>query len=275
MITDLRCTEQYLTEKQIERWKERNILYNTVWFAHSIARKEIKGPDLEYSMAAIKEYIKLKCYAEWNDTTKNGRSVLKPPSFDNPICADVMTGWWNPLKYFLKLYNLEEMENVRVREKYIENLLVILRKEKLEGNEGNEKVAKKMAERFNRNKSACEKCLKFLEVVYTGGNVIPIITNYCSGSSLDGWDTKMLGLISPKTNQEKKWHRYADEVFGSVDQFIIKNKLEHYLNDKKVDLFWDRKSKFKEATDEEWEKYFEKAESKICYRNKFLNINKN
>lgn len=275
MITDLRCTEQYLSEKLIKKWKERNIFYNTIWFSHKVAQKEIKGPDLEYSVAAIKEYVKINFYAEWDDTTKNGRSVLKPPSFDNPICADVMTGWWNPLKYFLKLYNLKEMKNVRVREKYIENLLVILRKEKLEGNESNEKVAKRMAEIFDRNKSACEKCLEFLKVVYTGGNMIPIITNYCSGSSLDGWDTKMLGLISPRTNQDKKWHRYADEVFGSVDQFIIQNKLEHYLIDKKVDMFWDRKSKFKEATDEEWKKYFEKAESKISYRNEVLNIDKN
>ncbi len=279
MIIDLRCTEQYLSEKQIERWKERNILYNTVWFAHKCAQKEIKGPHLEYSVAAIKEYKKLKCYTEWDDTIKGDRSMLKPPSFDYPICADVMTGWWNPLKYFLKLENLKEMKNVHVREKYIEKLLVILRKGNLEKNEGNEEVAKKMAERFDRDKGACEKCLEFLEVVYTGGNVIPIITNYCSGSSLDGWDTKMSGLISPRTNQEKKWRKYAEEVFKTVDEFIVQNKLEHYLrgnlSDKKVDLFWNRKFKFKEATDKEWKGYFENVERKICYRNELLNGDEN
>lgn len=263
MINDLRCTEQYLSKKQIETWKDRNILYNTLWFSQNI-----KGPDIEYSDAAIREYKKLKCYAKWKIVIKtHGQKVLEAPTY-GVISADLMTGWWNPLRYFLKLDRSSNRKNLikSLYDKYGKEL----------ENTSNEETVKWMTKTFSRNECACKKCLEFLKVVYTSGNMIPIASNYRSGSSLDGWDIKMYSLIEKtyKTNQSKQWNEYIQKTFNSVEKFIEQNKLQHYLNGDEVDLFWDKtlKGGFKEAHDEEWIKYFEKAERKISYRNELLNI---
>ncbi|MDE7268233.1 MAG: hypothetical protein K2N89_12275 [Lachnospiraceae bacterium] len=262
MINDLRCTEQYLAKEQIETWKERNILYNTLWFWLMV-----KGPDVEYSDAAINEYKKLKCYAEWKVVEKKaGKRVLNAPIGE--ISADLMTGWWKPFKFFLKLNN--KINRKTCTKQFFDDFGSQLE------NMSNEEVSKWMAKEFGRDESACKKCLEFLKVVYTGGNMIPIITNYKSGSTLDGWDTKMLGLIDDElynSKQVKSWNKYIQEVFGSVNEFINQNKLQHYLSGEKVDLFWDRTIKFGylKATDQEWKRYFEKVESKISYRNELLN----
>lgn len=262
MSDDLRCTEQYLSKEQIESWKKRNILYNTLWFC-----LEVNEPDIEYSNAAIKEYRKLKCYAEWEVIEKKaGKKVLKAPSGE--INADLMTGWWNPFKFFLKFPKRSNRVNCikTFFDKYGSQLETM----------NNEEVSKWMTKTFERKENACRKCLDFLKVVYTNGNMIPIITNYRSGTTLDGWDTKMLGLIDSnlyKSKQIELWNKYIQEVFGSKKDFIIQNKLQHYFKDEKVDLFWDRTITFgyAKATDEEWEGYFKKVESKISNRNDLLN----
>lgn len=262
LILDIRKT--YLTENRREDWEKYNILYNTLWFDYFVG-----GPDIEHCKKAIEIYKKIPYYKQWKEVRYNGFRLEAPKS--GIISADIMTGWWMAFKLFLRLE--ENLSSVKIRKEYIKSLLQMMSDDKVELKDS--KVAEWMSKNFKRDKNACEKCLNFLDIVYTAGNIIPIATSYSPLNTLDGWDTKLLKVLDKdnKKQQISKWRKYLEEEFTLWKNFIEINYLQCYFKDSEyrhVDLFWDRTETFQyiKATDGEWESYFEKVIIKIKERNK-------
>lgn len=274
---DLRCSKQYMSEEKINEWKLHNIFYNTIFF-----EVNKNGPHIEYSDDAVQEYQKLDCYKEWKVRSYKGKRLVAPDG--EHINADLMTGWWNPIKHFLKLDSNGEMikavdeykknypEQVRInlRKIYCEQLFKMCSEKKNE-----EEITEWLSKKFGRNIESCEACLSFLEVVYCKGNIIPIIENYHPGGGIDSWDLKLLDIVdeSKETAQAKKWRKYVKDYFQNIERFISENKLDDYydMQKSKVLFLWDRRSEFDQATDDEWKDFFYNAYKKINSRTERLN----
>jgi len=257
-MQDLRRGREYLSEnarEEFAHWEEHNIFFNTLFFA-----REVKGADVEFSEGAVSEYKKMLPYKDWEIWKDGVKSKLQSKS--GKISADLMTGWWNPVKHFLhqsgsrRKIIKELYDTYAVCKDYSDTEMVRL-----------------LAKEFGRSEDSCGKMLAFLKVVYTPGNMIPIACSYPAGSSLDGWDRKLMQLFDKdcRTITMKKWRKYIKGEFGTLENFVHQNKLEFFFIDQKiengVELFWKRTGQFQKATDEEWGTYFDNARRKIEWRN--------
>lgn len=272
-MIDLRLDDVY--EVNREEWNKRNILYNTIWFAV----KKKSGPDMEFCETAVENYKNNKFYSKWGEDEHYGGKVLIPDKTKTPITADLMTGWWNPLKFFMRLSQDKE------REVLLEGLLVKMDKDpSARDPEGAEKWLEENAERSNK---ACKSCISFLEVVYTPGNIIPAACNPGTGRyGLDGWDTKLKTIRDVYLTGEttvttirstKAWGHYIHSIFGgSWEEFVEINDLQNFFSDKEyriVKSFWGEKGITKptlEIEDDDWENYFKNAHDRIEERNRII-----
>lgn len=176
-------------------------------------------------------------------------------------------------KLFLRLE--ENLSSAKIRKEYIKSLLQMMSDDKIELKDS--KVAEWMSKNFKRDINACKKCLDFLDIVYTVGNIIPVATSYSPINTLDGWDTKLLKVLDKDNKKQhiSKWRKYVEEEFALWKDFIENNYLQCYFNDSEyrhVDLFWYRTETFQytKATDSEWGAYFEKVIIKIDERYKAM-----
>ena len=284
---DLR--KQYLDSAQMEIWEKSNILYKTLFYCTQISKKK---PDLEYSRKAVDSYMKLPFYKKWstkyNDKNEEVRLIIpsnEPNKEPVEIAADIMTGWWYPFKYFMRLDEWSEMGDAikEFRDTYGEKKVnkyiryIYLNKlYKLQAIDSDEDtLVEWMAKKSKHSRESCQACLEFLKVVYTEGNMIPIIKNFHPGKSLDGWDYKMINIVDEgyNTAQAEKWRAYVKTYFEDVDNFVKANLLEDYYVNGKVLLLWSKDKPFNgfcEANEEEWKEYFTNAKERIVKRNEKL-----
>lgn len=264
MEEDLRVSDFYLTEEEKCDWHNNNILYNTLWFAQKKFR-----PDIEYSKGAISSYKEIPFYNNWGCTNGRRKVLISPNS--HSITADLMTGWWNPFKYFLKL-------TIKGRENAIEELLTTVPKKNDIG-----VTIEWVKKKNNAEIEDCIAMLDFLNVVYTSGNIIPAPINW-RGQGIDSWEYKLHKIFqyqddsaSADTNA-KAWDDYINDNFqGSRQSFIEENKLQMYFNgddydDRNIVSFWgeDKPSFWPGATTKQWGSYFKKAKELIYERNTCL-----
>ncbi|MCH5339346.1 MAG: hypothetical protein J1E03_11235 [Acetatifactor sp.] len=275
-MSDLRFDAVYGVDK--EEWNKRNSLYNTLWF--EVNKKDV-GPDMEYCDTAIMSYRQNPFYGEgtgWEVDKDGIRKVLKHPD-GTRIKADLMTGWWNPFKRFMRF----QLQGINREElvKDLKNLLVKMEQNGLDCQKGdkkarNEAAAEWLAGETKRSRKACESCIDFLDVVYTPGNVMPTVDNP-GGGGLDGWDTKLTRIKACLEEEKNPWKEYICNIFGTWKKFIEENKLQMYFanNDKKYEKvlsLWGENSdvKLKKAGDDDWENYFKNAHDRIEERNRII-----
>lgn len=251
-MNDLRRTDFYLTTDEQCKWDNRNILYNNIWFY--INKKGM--PDIEYSDAAISIFQSQKKFQNWKVLYHPyGGKIISPPNSE-PFNADIMTGWWNPTKYFLKLEN---------RNKISEDLLndIPPQKERL--------LEWVQSKNSSINERQFNSFVNFLENIYTAGNLIPAPFNWKSGSSLDGWDYKLYKIINNKENKQGAlWYEYIKKHYKSLKEFVTQNNIQMYFDkNKQVISFWkdDKPTSWSEATTEQWATYFKTASECIIARN--------
>ena len=274
MEQDLRVNDFYLTEEQKCDWHKRNILYNTLWFAQNKSYM----PDIEYSDLAISNYKEIPCYKDWGCIYHSGGGKVLITPKGKIITADLMTGWWNPFKYFLKL-------PIDGRQESMEKLLEEVPKEKDE----KDRIIKWIQEKNNAAKEECNALLDFLNVVYTSGNIIPDPINWISGRGIDSWEYKLHKIFQYQDDSTsddanvKAWNDYINDIFkkNSLEEnrkfFIEENRLQMYFKDDKfkddhIVSFWGKKipSGIAAATTEQWGNYFKITKELISERNKCL-----
>lgn len=271
-IVDLRIDNYYLTEKEKEEWKKRNIIYNTLWF---YCNKTTGKPDIEYSNSAIVSYKRIEHFKTWNDKQIKNKNVLVPPNSNDPIKADIMTSWWSPFKHFLKLEGDKKplcQELLADLNSSIDYDLKKWLKEKVKGDE-------------KPTDDNCYCLIEFLNVVYTIGNIIPAPINNKGNGKLDNWYDKTKNIF---TNHEKgitikTWEKYIRNYFGEPNQddltkyldFIDKNHLSMYYKTEKNEieaLTVGVNKCLKDMTFDDWGKYFKTYTERIQARNKELAI---
>lgn len=152
-------------------WKSWNILYCTLWFAENFSI------DVEFchdALASYKKYLRYKNKIEFSGKTMSHHEVT--------LTADIMNGWWGPLKILF-------FENNEIREKGICNL-----RGKIEssGNRttSNENLTDWIYENYQIDKAVCQQFFSFLRVVYTVGNMTPAAIN-THADKLDSWEYKL------------------------------------------------------------------------------------
>lgn len=272
MEKDLRVSDYfYLNNQEKCGWHNNNILHNTLWFAKEKSYK----PDIEYSDCAIKSYRYIPFYNNWGYTNRSGRGkVLKTPE-GKDITADLMTGWWNPFKYFLQI------TKNKGRKKSIEELLETVPKKNDIG-----VTIEWVQKKNNAEIKDCIALLDFLNVVYTPGNIIPAPINW-KGRGIDSWEMKLTEIFKNQNDcsnaNTNKWNKHINDIFpGSsreekLESFIKANKLEMYFKDGNIDSchivsFWgeDKPSLFTKATTEQWGNYFRITKELISERNTLI-----
>lgn len=271
-VMDIRETDQYKSiwrelcsdTDYVKKLKNYNILYRTIYFA---ANFPSGMPDLEYSDAAVDAYQKMTFYNSWEIANSKGSygKRLKTPD-GTIIAADLMTGWWIPFKYFMRLDTWVFPKAGKSRKHYLCELAEICPKEANE-----EALLSWMHKNSGRNKKSCKELLKFLSVVYTEGNIIPIITNFKPGRSLDGWDTKMMNIFDDSINtaQALAWRRYVTDIFGSKENFVDKNLLSAYMIDRNTPKrIWNPEISYESASAQNWISYFNTMTTNIRERAK-------
>ncbi|MCR5558068.1 MAG: hypothetical protein K6F75_10985 [Butyrivibrio sp.] len=268
-MMDIREDNQYKKIQQ-KQFRSYNILYRTIYFA---ANFPSCMPDIEYSDTAVKSYQKLDCYKNWDVADLKGsygKRLITPSG--TVIAADLMTGWWIPFKYFMKLETWVLPKSGKNRKQYLHELVEICPKEANE-----EAILSWMTKNSGRNKKSCKALLDFLSVVYTEGNMIPIITNFKPGRSLDGWDTKMMNIFDDdiKTTQAKVWRRYVTDTFGSKENFVEKNHLSSYMDFESPKKIWNPLVTYKSASDQDWTDYFNTMTKNISKRTAIIAKNPN
>lgn len=259
IIKDLRRNNYYLTELEKKEWDERNILYNTLWF---YLNKGIINsiPDVEYSDAAIESYKKIKCFSSWNTISHSPAGKVLVSNKGEILNADLMTGWWNPTKYYLGWDKRSDIT---------EELLKEIPKEKCES-----EVIKWIKEKTSNSAESAIAFLNFLKVVYTEGNIIPAPINW-KGRGIDSWADKLEKIIEPEPKLEmaKKWNQYIKSYFGERKIFIKKNLLEMYIQNENVISPWgeNEPDSWTKATDAQWKNFFENVRKSIVNRNESIN----
>ena len=129
--------------------------------------------------------------------------VILPPKEDT-FNADIMTGWWNPCKYFIGLKSRTDITPEFLKEiPQKRDCLFDWVKEK------NPDIKEKHFNSF----------ISFLEIVYTAGNLIPAPLNWKAGRSLDGWDYKLDNILNQKGSQGEQWYQYIVKNYNSEKPF--------------------------------------------------------
>ncbi len=258
-MDDIRLNDHYLTEDEKEAWEKRNSLFNTVWFY--VYKRYM--PDVEYSDTAIKFYRRLPYFSKWSYMYKsNGGKVLVSPKME-VFSADLMTGWWNPFKMFIKMDGRNSLNK---------DFLGTIP-------EAKDGIIEWLMDKSNATESECNSFLQFLDVVYTPGNLIPAPVNW-KGQGPDTWDYKLKKIRENETTDAKKWNKYIEDYYNrNMQDFIKQNCLEMYFRDdlEKIELkpLWDENIVWCNATVAQWAEYFKKAKNSIEKRNEcFENKNK-
>lgn len=255
-------------------WETQNVFYNTVCFSLNCKI------DVEFSIDIWNLYRdKLPYFKDWEIKEHNKGNKLVPKGYDGYFSADIMTGWWNPFKYFVGFTGGER-----------ENICRMMLFDKIPEDKDTTKLLG-WFQTLNKNiqKEHMESFLGFLEVVYTVGNVIPSPINRNYGNKLDAWDAKLSVIKdSFKGNKltELAWNQYIYSCYGgtSYDKkfdnenfniFIEKNYLEMYWDNKKKEIkfFWTDKNNQGQhipQTLDDWATYFKNATECIEERNKSI-----
>lgn len=169
----------YLTEKEIEQWNSLNQLARTLWFENTIS-----GPDLEYSRFSVEIFKLYPHYCTWSHVPRqNGGYVLQNNSPDSTLTinADLMNGWWNIFKRLTngKLTSTTRSANTFQLYKDYYQL-------------PNSEIANTLSKNFGHNQGVWDTFLKYLNHVYTIGNLSPSGAN--PGGGLDLWANKLSKL---------------------------------------------------------------------------------
>lgn len=289
---DIRRYDFYLSKKEQDEWDKRNILYNTLWF---YLNKSNKYPEVEYSNTVTDIYKFLSPFKAWEIVYHGYGKVFDPPKYKHAgkkgrFCADIMTGWWNPFKYFLGLsdsISRESIEDMINNDKFpsekesIEETLSLEEIEELSPEIINKVNGTKLVEWIQKQNSDISvkyihKFLRFLRVVYTIGNIIPAPDNPSpggrGGKGLDTWQYKLEYTI--KGGNSVKWKNYIDYSFDGWNDFIESNYLKVYFdkydkNFQKPKRFWknEKLNSGTTATLDDWAEYFTNATDCINQRN--------
>lgn len=281
IYNDIRTTDIYLSEDEKKEWKNRNILYNTLWFYLHVV-----GPEIEHSDFSVSKFQQAPPFDKWETVyhTNGGKvfialtpknSTSTPPK---KLTADLMTGWWNPFKYFIGLNDADKSRSVLSRDLFSEDVF-----EKHKNDTENYWIVEwvKSKRRKNLKKENEEKIeeavnafVKFLEVVYTVGNTIPAPINWKIGKTLDGWDYKF-ECIKKAFYQEKKanfqetcWIEYINNYYDKNFETFIK---QNHIVENGIP-FWKKlkTEEFSNASPKEWKEYFKNATECINKRNKAI-----
>lgn len=169
----------YLTEKEIEQWNSLNQLARTLWFENTIS-----GPDLEYSRFSVEIFKLYPHYCTWSHVPRqNGGYVLQNNSPDSTLTinADLMNGWWNIFKRLTngKLTSTTRSANTFQLYKDYYQL-------------PDSEIANTLSKNFGHNQGVWDTFLKYLNHVYTIGNLSPSGAN--PGGGLDLWANKLSKL---------------------------------------------------------------------------------
>lgn len=169
----------YLTEKEIEQWNSLNQLARTLWFENTIS-----GPDLEYSRFSVEIFKLYPHYCTWSHVPRqNGGYVLQNNSPDSTLTinADLMNGWWNIFKRLTngKLTSTTRSANTFQLYKDYYQL-------------PDSEIANTLSKNFGHNQGVWDTFLKYLNYVYTIGNLSPSGAN--PGGGLDLWANKLSKL---------------------------------------------------------------------------------
>lgn len=169
----------YLTEKEIEQWNSLNQLARTLWFENTIS-----GPDLEYSRFSVEIFKLYPHYCTWSHVPRqNGGYVLQNNSPDSTLTinADLMNGWWNIFKRLTngKLTSTTRSANTFQLYKDYYQL-------------PDSEIANTLSKNFGHNQGVWDTFLKYLNYVYTIGNLSPSGAN--PGGGLDLWTNKLSKL---------------------------------------------------------------------------------
>lgn len=165
----------YLTEKDIEQWNSLNQLARTLWFENTIS-----GPDLEYSRFSVEIFKLYPHYCTWSHVPRqNGGYVLQDSTLT--INADLMNGWWNIFKRLTngKLTSTTRSANTFQLYKDYYQL-------------PDSEIANTLSKNFGHNQGVWDTFLKYLNHVYTIGNLSPSGAN--PGGGLDLWANKLSKL---------------------------------------------------------------------------------
>lgn len=169
----------YLTEKEIEQWNSLNQLARTLWFENTIS-----GPDLEYSRFSVEIFKLYPHYSAWSHVPRqNSGYVLQnnSPNSTLTINADLMNGWWNIFKRLTnnKLTSINRSSNIlRLYNDFY----------KISDYE----ISTELSIKFGHNTEVWDSFLKYLNHVYTIGNLSPSGAN--PGGGLDLWTNKLSKL---------------------------------------------------------------------------------
>lgn len=279
--------ELYLTDEQLNKWEEWNPLYKAVWFRYKINEKRAEidedGPLKCYKYGDIECHpVAFDVYAElYKDEKKQHIYVYKDNHFtvannsNLAVSADVMNGWWGPVKLFLRQSNRGSSSTL------IQDLKSELKSHNKCANDLNSAdydiLFPKMANTTDENKQgAFTAMLEFLKVVYTIGNFSPIPTGGCQGGgALDNWACKLyrnmiwgwVGLLESLSCLEVQREKY-----------YALHKFEGYINNGKPTAYWkspkdvkkDPRDFSRPEKSAEWKTYFEKTTELITNRSKAL-----
>lgn len=179
----------YLTEKEIEQWNSLNQLARTLWFENTIS-----GPDLEYSRFSVEIFKLYPHYCTWSHVPRqNGGYVLQNNSPDSTLTinADLMNGWWNIFKRLTngKLTSTTRSANTFQLYKDYYQL-------------PDSEIANTLSKNFGHNQGVWDTFLKYLNYVYTIGNLSPCGAN--PGGGLDLWTNKLSKLKQQWFDQESE-----------------------------------------------------------------------
>ena len=231
-------------------------------------------PDIEYSDVAVNIYKKNSFFKNWDCVYHYGGKVLCNPKTGEAFNADVMTGWWNPFKYFMGMNSRKDIS---------ENLLKMIPPK----NDDDEIVGWLQEYVKDADDEDCRALIEFLKIVYTAGNIIPAPLNW-KGQGMDAWDCKMTCILENilENNSGNKvtcsgaWAEYIkNEYRGENDEnklkdFIKVNKLEMYFKDsllKDLSLcsLWgdeDKPEVWTKASKKQWKNYLNNARKCIIDR---------
>lgn len=193
----------YLTEKEIEQWNSLNQLARTLWFENTIS-----GPDLEYSRFSVEIFKLYPHYCTWSHVPRqNGGYVLQNNSPDSTLTinADLMNGWWNIFKRLTSGKLTSKTRSANTFQLYKDYYQL-----------PNSEIANTLSKNFGHNQGVWDTFLKYLNHVYTIGNLSPSGAN--PGGGLDLWANKLSKLKQQwfDQNSETRQEIYNNHNFNNT-----------------------------------------------------------